>query len=248
MVFDFLKREVRDVRMILDVLTCWVVLIFNFGALGKIVKPYARHFSETDASLALPHTGTEIVDDWRLITVILLAPLLVFFAFQCRRRSFIDVKVAFLSVSQGITVASMFARYMKLSGRLRPDFLERLATGNEHLVLDGRTSFPSEHTTYAFSSMVAVFWYLVGKLHVFESRYTSFPVALVVLTPLGVAAGIGVSRTLDHLHHFSDIVAGACIGSFSGSFAYFLNFPSPFHCECHLSKREIDPESSKKKR
>lgn len=133
----------------------------------------------------------------------------------------------------------MVCRWMKLTGRLRPDFLERYSTGNMKLIADGRMSFPSEHTTYSFASMVVVFWYMIGKSHIWQTSSPanfSFLGSIVCLLPIIVASYVGLTRTMDNVHHFSDIIAGALLGSFCGTFTYFINFPQPFHTHCHLPK------------
>lgn len=60
-------------------------------------------------------------------------------------------------------------------------------------------------------------------------------VVLALLPPF--AAGfVAVSRTRDYKHNFSDILAGAVIGSMLTIFVYFLNYHSLMSEECHRPK------------
>lgn len=149
-------------------------------------------------------------------------------------------------------VFNIAARWIKLAGRYRPDYLARLETGDSHLIADGKMSFPSEHTTYSFASMTVVFWYLIGKTRVMGNARASFPLAMVTLSPIWIAAYVGITRTMDNLHHFSDVLAGAILGAFCGTFVYFLNYPNPYHAQSNLPKvliqelNSTDEDKSKK--
>ena len=70
------------------------------------------------------------------------------------------------------------------------------------------TSFPSGHTTIAFTTASAL---------VAETR-RNWPqhARLVALLSYGVATGVGLSRMYDDKHWASDVVAGAAIGTFAG--------------------------------
>lgn len=48
------------------------------------------------------------------------------------------------------------------------------------------------------------------------------------MAPIGLATIVAISRVVDYRHDFADVNAGAFIGILSGTFAYFLNYPSPF--------------------
>lgn len=99
-----------DARILLDVVTCWVLLALNFSVTGRLVPPFSRPFSDVDAALGYPHTGVERFDDVELVGVILLGPLVLFCLCQWFERSMMDLRIAFLSVAESITVASTFAR------------------------------------------------------------------------------------------------------------------------------------------
>ena len=92
---------------------------------------------------------------------------------------------------------------------------------------EGRYSFPSGHSSSAFTSMTFLAFYLMGKFHVFSNKHTTcFGLQLLTASPYGLAIFVAVSRTMDYHHHFSDIIAGALLGSGIGVYIYYMYFPS----------------------
>ncbi|KAL3901660.1 MAG: hypothetical protein SGCHY_000435 [Lobulomycetales sp.] len=123
-------------------------------------------------------------------------------------------------------------------GRLRPDFIDRCkpdeslqCTGDPDIVQEGRLSFPSGHSSSAFSGAVLIaLWIFVVLLHprrslrlldVFHSASFRFACALF---PLMAAAYVAVSRAVQNIHHPSDVVAGACVGSAIAGFFFYQTF------------------------
>lgn len=95
--------------------------------------------------------------------------------------------------------------------------------------------------------MTVLTWYVVGKLKLFHNPCKGrFVLSALSLIPIGIATFIAVSRTVDHVHDFSDINAGAFIGIASGTFAYFLNYSSPFAATCREPKDRSYSEYKKK--
>lgn len=97
--------------ILIDCLTCWIILALNFVIIGRRIVPFSREFSDADPSLSQAHKGSETVSDALLIVLILIAPLVFFAISQVYCRSLMDMRIAFLTVCESITVASTFARY-----------------------------------------------------------------------------------------------------------------------------------------
>lgn len=95
-------------------------------------------------------------------------------------------------------------------------------TGDAHLVREARKSFPSGHSSLAFSAAVFLSLYiamhigLLGRRARPSSAFLGSKVAsvLFVTIPIFVAALVAASRIVDFHHHYADIIAGSCIGSF----------------------------------
>lgn len=106
--------------------------------------------------------------------------------------------------------------------RPRPDFFYRchphgleneedennLCTGSQSDVIEGRKSFPSGHSSIAFSAFAFLTLLLLGQLAVFarkSRRYMpSFPVGVrlcLSLLPVLAALCIALSRMVDFHHH-----------------------------------------------
>ncbi|KAH8611506.1 putative PAP2 superfamily [Trypanosoma vivax] len=139
----------------------------------------------------------------------------------------------FLVQALSVLLAFDSVELMKLyAGQLRPDFLSRVkfeGYTNSSKNVDwcsvakkGRLSFPSGHSSCAFSTMTPVAFYLFGMLRAFSgaSLWRSF----IALAPISLAFVVAISRTRDNRHHFYDIIAGSLIGLGSAIFAVFLLF------------------------
>lgn len=125
---------------------------------------------------------------------------------------------------------------MKLyAGRLRPDFLSRMAdagfteetvgkhsprtdpeyfctlTRGHRAVREGRLSFPSGHSATSCAIFTVTTFYMLAHLRPF-ARQGSLTRLLISLSPMLLPVFCSVSRTRDNKHNFSDIVAGFFIG------------------------------------
>lgn len=90
--------------------------------------------------------------------------------------------------------------------------------------IESDKSFPSGHTTAAFSAMTAVFW--VGNKRV---SWTAFIFGLLM----------GMSRIYLAVHYASDVLGGILVGLVAGSIGYFIctRVPAAFY-EYDLIKRK----------
>lgn len=103
-------------------------------------------------------------------------------------------------------------------GRPRPDLISRckptsttpkdvlvdilVCTETDHHVLqDGWRSFPSGHSSFAFSGLGFLALFFAGQMHVFRPR-TDLTKALLAVSPLIGAAMIAISRCEDYRYVF----------------------------------------------
>jgi len=112
-------------------------------------------------------------------------------------------------------------------GRKRPDYDDRVRLGKD--TLDGRKAFWSGHASSSFG--IATY----ASLYVFEHiGDTKKPLVIGAKAVAGLglytlAGYIAGTRVHDHLHHPSDVVAGALAGSASSLFFYGLQNGWWFH-------------------
>ncbi|ORX80732.1 PAP2-domain-containing protein [Anaeromyces robustus] len=89
---------------------------------------------------------------------------------------------------------------------------------------EGRRSFPSGHSSNTCSTFILLALFLAGRLKVFDGRV--YPWRLIVsILPLFGAIYIMATRHQDNLHHWSDLLGGAIIGSIIAIIVYHFYFP-----------------------
>lgn len=113
-------------------------------------------------------------------------------------------------------------------GRPRPDLLARCAPAAEtppndlvtvdvctetdhHKLHDGFRSFPSGHSSLAFSSLAWTAIFLASQTGVFRPR-ASLAAVVVCLVPIVGATMIAVSRLEDYRHDVEDVIVGSLLG------------------------------------
>jgi membrane-associated phospholipid phosphatase len=120
----------------------------------------------------------------------------------------------------------VFTNILKLLvGRPRPHFAAvcqayvtgstTTCIGDAREVAEARKSFPSGHSSLAFSAAIYLCAYLAPVVRIGAPSHGEAKAwrILVLLAPPLMAALVAVSRTIDYHHHFADILAGSLIGT-----------------------------------
>eukprot|EP00092_Neocalanus_flemingeri_P001067 GFUD01001138.1.p1 GENE.GFUD01001138.1~~GFUD01001138.1.p1 ORF type:complete len:271 (+),score=24.12 GFUD01001138.1:65-877(+) len=165
---------------------------------------------------------------WKFVTFVPLTAILVCYA-VFRDKS--DLTAATLVTTLAMPLNGVITDIVKLCvGRCRPDFVYRCwsdgvvpedaftseylnCSGNPAVVMEGRKSFPSGHSSFSFVAWGFVFFYLSGKLGTFHhTRPTPTWKLLLPLVFLVAPLTIALSRTADYHHHWQDVVVGSLLG------------------------------------
>eukprot|EP00850_Spirogloea_muscicola_P005387 SM000024S07849 [mRNA] locus=s24:875423:876485:- [translate_table: standard] len=97
-----------------------------------------------------------------------------------------------------------------------------LCSGKPSVVREGRRSFPSGHSSWAFAGLGFLSLYLASKLYL-NSRKGFVYKSVLVLLPLLGALAVGISRIDDYWHHWTDVLAGSLLGlAMAGTFYFQL--------------------------
>jgi len=239
----------------------FALLLTGYIFLEMIAEPFHRMFSLDNLAIQFPFAEVERVPSiWNIVyagglpMTLLLLWALVF------RPGVHKAHVSILGLLVSLIFASFLTNIIKNAvGRPRPDLIARcipkkgtpehaLVTievctqTNHHRLHDGWRSFPSGHSSFAFSGLgyLALYvdrphsrpiWYtndlrfLAGQMHVFRPR-TDLARVLLALAPFIGAALIAISRCEDYRHDVYDVTVGSLLGLLVAYFSYRRYYPS----------------------
>ncbi|KAK9475688.1 phosphatidic acid phosphatase type 2/haloperoxidase [Lipomyces japonicus] len=156
-----------------------------------------------------------------------------------------EFNCAILGLALSLTLALVVTSSLKgIVGRPRPDAIARclpepgaqdrpvyglsdisICSQTDTSVLnDGFRSWPSGHSSTAFSGLFFLSLYFAGKVCLFDNKGEVWKMVLVLLPTLGASA-IACSRILDKRHHGTDVLSGTILGIASAWISYRLYFP-----------------------
>ncbi|KAL4443452.1 hypothetical protein ABPG75_011189 [Micractinium tetrahymenae] len=145
-------------------------------------------------------------------------------------------------------------------GRPRPDFMSRCwpsggepvwasdgspvcEEGVSHQVLKtGRRSFPSVHAAWTAAGLGFMSLWLSGSLGCFAGLGTAPAQLVLALSPLVLAAFVGITRLQVNRHHPEDVLAAQLLGLLMAALFYRQAFASPFSIDAGRLNEELRAE------
>ena len=236
----------------------WCAALFLIGLgfyLDKFVPPFERSVVPQlhDPDISYPHTPSNSahVPVSHLYLFAFAVPLVAVVALSARGRAH-AVAEAVLGLLSSLAVALVAVCIIKSAvGRLRPDFLARCqpaadgrCTGDAHVVMEGRKSFPSGHTALSFAGLGYCSLWLGARLcHASTPRLGALWKAPAALLPWTLALGVALSRIGDYWHHWQDVLVGGLIGHATAYGAYRLRYPPLAQGDVPHTLRHLRPAS-----
>ncbi|KAG8987421.1 hypothetical protein FRB90_003352 [Tulasnella sp. 427] len=246
----------RRWKLLLSYAPDWIITIAATGLFYLLngVHGFWRNFSLSDTSIQYNFTEHERVPDWALYLIALVAPLVIMPLINLVSiRSWWDWHNSWLGLILSLGLTGTITNIVKITaGRPRPDLIARcqpsanaanaplfglanasICTQTDIGILrDGFRSFFSGHSSLSFAGLGFLFWYLAGKVHLFDMRGHAGK-AWIAVVPLMGATLVAISRTMDYRHHPVDVLVGSVVGLAISHYAYRQYFPPLTHPLCH---------------
>jgi len=228
----------------------FVLLLVAYALSKVLLEPFHRMFSLDNQAIQFPHAEIERVPvNWMFgyaggipLLILVLWALII-------RPGGHKIHVTILGLFISLILTSFLTDVVKNSvGRPRPDLIARCkpAKGtsehslvtievctetNQHVLQDGWRSFPSGHSSFAFSGLGYLALVLAGQMHVFRPR-TDLARVLLALAPLIGAALIAISRCEDYRHDVYDVTVGSLLGLLVAHSTYRRYYPGLQSSRC----------------
>ncbi|KAI2789263.1 hypothetical protein POX_e07293 [Penicillium oxalicum] len=235
------------------------VLALGWLMIQFFIHPFHRMFSLDNRAIQYPFAVHERVPVGMCVVYAGVIPLLIILIWSATLHPGVHkTQVTMLGLLVALILTSFLTDVIKnAAGRPRPDLLSRCkpsrgtaanalvawtvcTESNQHILQEGWRSFPSGHSSFAFSGLNYLTLFLCGQMHVLRPR-TDLARCLVAFFPLLCAALIAISRLDDYRHDVWDVTCGASLGLLVSWFSYRRYYPSlrSVHCDCPHDKADL---------
>jgi membrane-associated phospholipid phosphatase len=225
--------------------TLWMAVLSCLGIFLEFQDPFEQYLVPALLPrLSYPYTPNS-VPTWALPVFGIVVPLgIIWIMFQVHRDG-LEARRAAAGLCLSVAMAYAVTNALKISvGAFRPDFAARCWPDGDvtwsapgipacrpltpRTVAEGRKSFPSGHTSMAFSGLGYLSIYMTARLRVFAAPdpvdASMWRMALS-WAPLVFAVSVGISRVRDYWHHWEDVLAGAALGLGAAAVAFAQKKP-----------------------
>ncbi|KAH8833115.1 lipid phosphate phosphatase 1 [Flagelloscypha sp. PMI_526] len=234
--------EYLPIAYVLDWVTLAVVWLLSWVA--DTLPIFERDFTLDDPLISHPHKPDTVSSPLNQLLAMGI-PIFCMAFIGLLRKSPVEIHHAIVSVLASSGFTRMITRALKHKvGRLRPDFLARCqwsdelkaCTGHAADIASGRKSFPSGHSSTAFSGFFLLSLWIAGQtgawclsrpLPAYSWTSTKLGRILLTLIPIAWAGYVALSRMSDYRHHKEDIIAGSLVGIITSTVSYLIYWPSP---------------------
>lgn len=218
-----------------------VVLLIITMIMDTSVLPHIQPVLLDDAALKKPMLPDIVSSTQALIISFTIPPIL----YTVSQWTYSTLPFPFppLLFTTGLFEANIitmfFTNIFKLMiGRPRPYFVAACksyikgslteCTGDVLVVKDARRSFPSGHSSLSFSAAVFFSLSIWGPFSPLNPNVIhKMPRLFIVMTPLFIASLIAASRLVDFHHHYSDVIAGSCLGALIAYLVFITRAGAP---------------------
>lgn len=228
----------------------WLIVILFFVTaliIDKFVPSVNRRFSLQDITIIYPFVVKETVSNVLLWIIALVVPASILVLLWLKHRNVYHLHNSLLGLLFATGISTLITQIAKtLTGRLRPDFLERCQPGidykltmklvdisvcsqtNFNILKDGTESFFSGHTSLSFAGLGFLSLCLAYNFGLWRHPFRAYK-TLLFLAPLLIAFFIALSRVSDYRHHWEDVLVGLITGLLAAVYSFFqiFTFPPP---------------------
>ncbi|PSK54834.1 Diacylglycerol pyrophosphate phosphatase 1 [Elsinoe australis] len=228
----------------------FIILLILYINLQIFQEPFHRLFYLNDHRIQYPHAEVERVPVSLLFVYGGGTPLLIVVVWLLLSKSPIQkAHITILSFLISLILTSFLTDIVKNSvGRPRPDLIARCkpqadtprdklvgievcTETNHHLLHDGWRSFPSGHSSFAFSGLGYLGFFFASQVHALRPN-VDLARMILVMAPFVCAALIAISRLEDYRHDVFDVSAGSIIGVTIAYLTWRRHYPKLSSVNC----------------